>query len=141
MSVQPPVYMTVAEYLAWDPGDDVRYELVDGEPRAMGPANVDHAFFRSELCRLLGNHLLERGSLWVALANPGVIPRLLSSHNVRVPAVGVTCTPQRRGAATMTHLILLIGILSPSNQGKTWSNMNVTKHHRAAPSDHKSSGC
>ena len=30
-----PIRMTVAEFLKWDSEDDVRYQLVDGEPRAI----------------------------------------------------------------------------------------------------------
>jgi Uma2 family endonuclease len=38
-----PSRMTVSEFLAW-PGDDsgARFELVDGEPRAMAPASGTH---------------------------------------------------------------------------------------------------
>lgn len=35
--------MTPEAFLAWDPGDDERYELVDGAPRAMGGARKKHA--------------------------------------------------------------------------------------------------
>src|SRR6516165_1562120 len=33
--------MSVDEFLNWDSGDALRYELVDGEPRAMAPALPD----------------------------------------------------------------------------------------------------
>jgi hypothetical protein len=35
-----PVRMTVDEFLKWDSEDGARYELVDGEPRALAPADV-----------------------------------------------------------------------------------------------------
>jgi Uma2 family endonuclease len=35
-----PIRMTVDEFLKWDSGDALRYELADGEPRAMAPANL-----------------------------------------------------------------------------------------------------
>jgi hypothetical protein len=51
---------------------------------------------------------------------------LLSAHNVRVPDLGVTCSPLLFGQATLPEPVLLIEILSPSNQAKTWSNVRAT---------------
>jgi Uma2 family endonuclease len=118
-----PIRMSALDYLDWEPGDGLAYELVDGEPRAMAPASTVHAFLQNELGRLLGNHLRERRSNCEALANPGVIPHLLSAHNVRVPNLGVTCSPVTPGQATLPDPVLLIEILSPTNQTKTWSNV------------------
>jgi Uma2 family endonuclease len=115
--------MTVEGFLKWDPDDGRRYELVDGEPRAMAPASTLHGFLQNELGRLIGNHLLDRASGCEVLANPGVIPRLLSEHNVRIPDLAVTCTPLAAGQATLADPVLLIEILSPNNQAKTWTNV------------------
>ncbi len=115
--------MTVEEFLCWDSGDGRRYELVDGEPRAMAPASTIHGFLQNELGRLMGNHLRERASNCRVVANPGVIPRLLSDHNVRVPDLAVTCSPLLAGQATLLDPVLLIEVLSPSNQAKTWANV------------------
>jgi len=115
--------MSATAFLAWEPGDGLRYELVDGEPRAMAPAGTIHAFLQNELGRLIGNHLRERGSECETLANPGVTPHLLSAHNIRVPDLGVTCSPLAPGQAIMSDPVLLVEILSPSNQAKTWSNV------------------
>jgi hypothetical protein len=52
------------------------------------PAATIHGFLQSELGRLIGNHLRERRPGCEVLANPGVIPHLLSAHNVRVPDFG-----------------------------------------------------
>ncbi|HYP36908.1 MAG TPA: Uma2 family endonuclease, partial [Stellaceae bacterium] len=118
-----PIRMTVAEFLKWDSQDDLRYELVDGEPRAMAPASTIHGFLQNELGRLIGNHLLERASGCEVVANPGIVPRLLSEHNVRIPDLAVTCSPLAPGQATLSDPVLVIEILSPSNQAKTWTNV------------------
>jgi len=118
-----PIHMSVQEFIHWEPGDGMHYELVDGEPRAMAPAGTVHAFLQNELGRLIGNHLRERNSHCEVLANPGVIPHLLSAHNVRIPDLGVTCSPLAPGQATVPDPVLLIEILSPGNQAKTWSNV------------------
>jgi hypothetical protein len=51
---------------------------------------------------------------------------LLSAHNVRAPNLGVACSPLLPEQATLTDPVLLIEILSPSNQVKTWSNVRAT---------------
>ena len=38
-----PVRMTVDEFLDWDSGDGLTWQLVDGEPQAMAPAKITHA--------------------------------------------------------------------------------------------------
>lgn len=118
-----PVRMSVRDFLAWESGDGLRYELVDGEPRAMAPASTIHGFLQNELGSLMRNHLRERGVGCEVLANPGVIPHLLSAHNVRVPDLAVTCSPLLSGQATLPDPVLIIEILSPSNQADTWSNV------------------
>lgn len=119
---KPPAYMTVAEFLAWSPGDGRRWQLVDGEPVAMAPASQTHGAIQSELSRLLGNHLAERGSRCRVITTPGVVPRVGANENVRVPDLGVTCVPP-----TLDHVmpepVLLIEVLSPSNVAETRSNI------------------
>jgi Uma2 family endonuclease len=118
-----PVRMTVGEFRKWDSDDGRRYELVDGEPRAMAPASTIQGFLQNELGRLIGNHLLDKASGCEVVANPGIVPRLLSEHNVRIPDLAVTCSPLVVGQATLSDPVLLIEILSPSNQAKTWTNV------------------
>jgi Uma2 family endonuclease len=118
-----PVRMTVDEFLAWDSRDERRYELVDGEPRAMAPASTIHGFLQSELARLIGNHLRKAAPKCEVVSNPDVVPRLLSEHNVRIPDLAVTCSPLAAGQATLADPVLLVEILSPSNQAKTWTNV------------------
>jgi Uma2 family endonuclease len=118
-----PIRMTVAEFLKWDSQDGLRYELVDGEPRAMAPASTIHGFLQNELGRLIGNHLREQASGCEVVANPGIVPRLLSEHNVRIPDLAVTCAPLAPGQALLSDPVLVIEILSPSNQAKTWANV------------------
>jgi Uma2 family endonuclease len=124
-SIRFPVYMTVGDFLAWDSGEELRYELVDGEPTAMAPASSIHGLLQNELGRLIGNHLRQTRPACEAIANPGVIPHLLSAHNVRIPDLGVTCSPVLPGQATLPDPVLLIEILSPRNQAKTWSNVRA----------------
>ncbi len=116
--------MTVAEFLDWDGnGGDISYELADGRPRAMAPASITHGILQSTVARLLGNHLVAHGSRCHVVTAPGVQPRVRSQHNMRIPDLGVTCAPDERGLRTLPDPVLLIEILSPSNEAATWDNV------------------
>src|SRR6516164_219426 len=111
--------MSVDEFLNWDSGDAVRYELVDGEPRAMAPANRTHGTLQGRLATLINNHLDRENRQCSLVVEPGVVPHLLSDYNVRVPDLAVICAPYQTEEAVLTDPVLLIEILSPSNQAKT----------------------
>ncbi len=53
-----PSGMTIEEFLDWS-GDSSgkKFELVDGEPRAIAPAGIPHGIMHGTLARLLGTHL------------------------------------------------------------------------------------
>lgn len=114
--------MTVTEFLAW-PADPTgaTWQLIDGEPVAMAPASETHGSIQSEIGRLLGNHLLERGLPCRVITEPGVTPRVRANWNVRVPDLAVSC---RRGSLRdrlLAEPVLAIEILSPSNEAETWA--------------------
>ena len=91
----PPARMTLAEFFAWDPEDpSVRsWQLIDGEPVAKAPATEGHGALQGEVVRLLGNHLIARGGPWRVIVEPGIVPRVRSDRNHRIPDIGVTCAP------------------------------------------------
>jgi Uma2 family endonuclease len=120
---KPPVRMTVEEFLRWDSGDDRRYELVDGTPRAMAPAGPLHGFLQAEFAAIVRNHLRAQGSGCKAIVAPGVVPKRFFRHNARVPDLAVTCSPILPGQTTLANPVLLVEILSPGNQAKTWTNV------------------
>jgi Uma2 family endonuclease len=122
-SVRLPVAMTVAEFLDWDPGDGRPWQLVDGEPSAMAPATRTHGAIQARLGQLLGNHLDAAGGRCGVVIAPGIIPRVQASHNVRVPNLAVICSPYAVEEATLADPVLIVEILSPSNQAETWANV------------------
>ena len=125
MSALPkiPVRMTVAEFLAWNPSTPQLWQLVDGEPQAMAPASRTHGAIQNELGSLIRNHLSERGSPCSVITTPGVIPHVQSDTNVRIPDLAVTCSGYDTEESALTDPVLLIEILSPSNQAETWANV------------------
>jgi hypothetical protein len=122
-AIQLPEPMTVAAFLEWDAPDGTRWQLVDGVPQAMAPANGTHAVIQAEVGALIRNHLAEHRPGCKALANPGVIPLKDSERNFRIPDIGVTCAPVRRGVVEIAEPLLLIEILSPGNAAQTWFNV------------------
>ncbi len=122
-ALKHPPRMTVAEFLAWNPPDGLRWQLVDGEPQAMAPASETHGRIMIETSRLIANHLVSRDSPCVVVGAPGVRPRVRAKSNVRIPDLAVTCAPARADAALTEAPILAIEILSPSNENETWANV------------------
>ncbi|MGO9239150.1 MAG: Uma2 family endonuclease [Methylocella sp.] len=118
-----PVRMTVTEFLAWNPPSPQLWQLVDGEPQAMAPANRTHGAIQNELGRLIANHFDDRKSPCSVVTTPGVIPRVQSETNVRIPDLAVTCSGYDAEESALAEPVLLIEILSPSNQAETWANV------------------
>jgi Uma2 family endonuclease len=116
--------MSVAEFLDW-PGDGSgrAFQLVDGEPHAMAPASITHGRIQATLVILLGNHLAGADARCDVVTAPGIIPRIRSSSNMRVPDLAVNCTPDEPGQRALPDPILIIEILSPSNEAETRANV------------------
>jgi Uma2 family endonuclease len=115
--------MSVGEFLAWAPDDGRKWQLFDGEPRAMAPANLSHGYLQNELGALLRNHFRETGRPCDVIANPGVVPATMSAHNFRIPDLGVTCSPFDGRQSALAEPVVIVEILSPSNRADTWSNV------------------
>jgi hypothetical protein len=59
----------------------------------------------------------------MTLANPGIVPHLMSAHNFRVADLAVTGARLMPGQMALPEPLLVIEILSPSNRAETWSNV------------------
>lgn len=121
----PLTRMTLDEFLSWDSGGSsgVRWQLVDGEPVAMAPSSEAHGAIQMELGRLLANHLIDRRSPCRVITEPGIIPHVRAGMNYRIPDLGVTCAPPERGRIEVREPVLLVEILSPSNERETRANI------------------
>jgi Uma2 family endonuclease len=123
-ALRRPVGMTVAEFQAWQPDEhpERRWQLFDGEPVSMAPATENHGRIQAEAAFLLTAHLRERRPGCDVVVAPGVVPRIRSATNHRVPDLGVTCSPPS-GGQFVADPVLLIEILSPSNAALTRANV------------------
>jgi Uma2 family endonuclease len=119
-----PLRMTLSEFLAWDPADPsgACWQLQDGEPVAMATGSETHAALQAEIGRLIANHLIDKGGPCRLLSQPGIVPRVRSNRNFRIPDLGMTCAAPSHGLM-VPDPILLIEILSPSNEAQTRANI------------------
>ena len=119
-----PSRMTVAEFVDW-PGDDTdrKFELVDGEPRAMAPPSDAHGTMQITIGGILRAHLRAHRPGCRVVGEAGVVPRVSASSNLRIPDLAVTCTPNEAGGRVVPDPIAIIEILSPSNEAETLQNV------------------
>lgn len=122
-AMEIPAPISLAEFLAWDAPDGTRWQLVDGEPRAMAPASPVHSAIQNELGRLLGNHLAEQGGRCRVYSTPGVMLGVRADRNFRISDIAVSCSPLVPGEPTLPDPVLLVEILSPGNPADTWINV------------------
>jgi Uma2 family endonuclease len=121
---QTPELMTVTDFLDW-PGDGSgrKFQLVDGELRAMSPGSATHAIIQANLAAAILRRLDETGSTCSVGTEPAIATRVRANSNLRVPDIGVTCSPNEPGHRTFPDPVLLIEVLSPGNQADTWDNV------------------
>jgi Uma2 family endonuclease len=121
---QPLPRMTVADFIAW-PGDGTgrKFQLIDGEVRVMSPGSTTYGRLQSRLASLIDRALLASSSACDVITEPGVAVQEGGGTNVRVPDLGVTCTPDTAGQQLMPDPVLLIEVLSPSNVADTRENV------------------
>lgn len=113
--------MTVDEFVAW--AGDGRWQLIDGEPRAMAPASARHGIIQSHAAFVLTQHLRGSGSECRAVTEPAVVPRVRARSNMRVPDLAVTCVEVNAGQIALPEPLVIVEILSPTNESDTWENV------------------
>jgi Uma2 family endonuclease len=101
--------------------EHLRWELVDGEPVPMSPPGLNHGAIQSLAAFLLTRHLRAHRPTCRVITTPGVIPELRARFNERIPDLGVSCGPFTDERA-LTEPLLLVEILSPSDEAKTRVN-------------------
>jgi Uma2 family endonuclease len=126
-AIQFPGPMMLEAFLKWDSPGGFLWQLLDGVPVAMSPPAPLHGAIQAEVARLIGNHLLERGSSCLVITTPGVVPRRQPDRNFLIPDLAVTCSAADMAGKALRDPVLLIEILSPSNHAETWANVQRYK--------------
>lgn len=113
---QQPQKMTIAEYFAWEPQQDVRYEYVNGEIFAMTGGTIPHNDIALNLYTALRPHLRQRGYR----VNVSDVKVQVSPHSpYYYPDVIVSCDPQDLNARKfIQYPKLIVEVLSPGTSAK-----------------------
>ncbi len=116
--------MTAEEFISWGgDGDAGKLELVNGVVQAMSPASGTHALIQSTITGLIRNHLKARRSPWRVGTEAPIRPRMRANMNVRAPDIAVSCVPKSTDEKFFPDPILIIEVLSPSNERQTWESI------------------
>ena len=108
--------LTVEEFLDWDPGDDRRYELIDGVPLAMASPMRAHRILSASFARRLGEALDERPPCTVGVEEAIAIPD--REDTCHVADLAVTCQPHAPDQRLTPDPSVIVEILSPSTENR-----------------------
>ena len=118
--------MTVSDFLDWPNNGQIgKRELVHGVVRAMAPPSPTHGVLQARIGGRIDAHLTRRNSPCRVGTEVGVIPIWDPKHNLRQPDITVTCRPATRGERTFPDPVLIVQILSPSNEQDTWESIQA----------------
>lgn len=105
--------MTLDAFLSWDGEPDVRYQLFDGMPQAMAPANILHQAMASRLNAAIATALAKRPGCSV-IGEVGVTSAL-RNNSFYIADIAVTCRPLQ-SVQMIPDPILIVEVLSPSTE-------------------------
>ena len=121
--IAPPATMTTEEFLAWEPGDGLLWQLENGKPEQMAPAAESDGIIQDELAHLLKVYLRAIGHPGVVTVTPGIVPPVLARRNVRIPDVAIAARRSAQAEPVLHEPIMVAEILSSSDERETWSNV------------------
>lgn len=104
--------MTPNEFLAWEAGQELKWEFDGFQPVAMTGGTFAHAVIQGNLVRALNNRLA--GTPCRAV---GPDLKVLVDSSYRYPDVLVTCTPTAPNAVAITDPVVIFEVLSNSTSG------------------------
>src|SRR5919106_2763287 len=108
---QPDWPKTLDEFRAWHERQPEVWEFIYGVPKLMAPGSKAHTLIKSNAGRLLGN-ALERTGCRVLI--DGAIVEVHGSS--LIPGLVVTCAPLDFSTARVDEPLIIVEILSPSNE-------------------------
>ncbi|HEX5326465.1 MAG TPA: Uma2 family endonuclease [Acetobacteraceae bacterium] len=118
---------TVAEFLAWEERQEIRYEFDGFRPVAMVGATLNH----NRITLNIGGTLRDR--LRGKPCQPFVESvKVVVAGKVRYPDVVVSCAPAAGTATVLPEPVVVFEILSPSTRQTDWFDKNV--EYRDTPS-------
>lgn len=116
MGALPKSKLTIPEFFAWwdRSREEGRFELVDGEVRAMGRDRVGHNRAKTTVFRVLADAISAAGIPCEAFTDGIGVTR--NNRNFRLPDVLVNCGPVEPEATIAPNPLVVVEIVSPSSE-------------------------
>lgn len=105
-----PVRMNVDQFMGWDDGTDIRYELVEGMVVAMAPAAQRHGTISANVSGVIARNLEGRPPCH-AVVEAGI---QIDDLNFFVADVAATCA-EPSDSVPVSEPFLIVEVISPSN--------------------------
>ena len=128
MNLALPKPVTLAEFLAWEERQPLRYEFDGIGPVAMTGGTFAHAVIQRNLALALGGRL--RGKPCQFLGSDLKIQ--VGDDHIRYPDGMVVCSPVHRTATVVHEPVIVFEVLSPSTAGK--DRIVKAREYQATPS-------
>lgn len=117
------VPITVEEFRRWADQQPGKWELVDGQPRAMAPTSSTHSLIQARAAFLIEHHLDNTRSPCRVLTEAVVIPASFRRRNARGADLVVTCSSPAEDGWEVKEPQFILEILSPFNEQDTRNNV------------------
>ena len=111
--------MTVEEFLAWEEGQEERWEFDGFAPVAMTGGTAAHSLIKTNLIRAVGNRL--RGPC--VIFNSDL--RLVVAGSVRYPDAFISCDPFDNKSTVGSNPVIVFEVLSPSTASTDYFTKSV----------------
>jgi len=129
MIATPPHRMTIAQYLEWEPLQELRYEYVDGAVIAMTGGTIPHNDIALNLYRAVYSQVRSNGCR-INVADVKV--EVSSDSPYYYPDVVVSCDPRDSNARKLLRYPkLIVEVLSPETEAKDRGEKFA--HYRTSP--------
>jgi len=116
--------MTVDEFLAWEEGQELRYEFDGFQPVAMTGGTYEHDAIQVNLVRALANRLAGK-----PCRTHGNSIKIEVMGRIRYPDAFVTCGPIRRGSTVLHDPVVIFEVL---NKGTAHTDRMVKNREYAS---------
>lgn len=116
MPAPPLQRLSIEEFLHWDDGSDVRYELLDGQPVAMASPSGGHQIIAVSFARRLAEALDNCPPFSARSEAPIAAPD--RADTCHVADLAVTCRPHEPLQRLVPDPLVIVEILSPTTENK-----------------------
>ena len=129
IAVPTPQNMTVADYLDWEPRQELRYEFVNGEVFAMTGGSLPHNDIAINLLTALRPHIRKQGCrINMADAKVNITPSVY-----RYPDLAISCDERDKAALdAIRYPKLIVEVVSPGTE--TLDRSDKFREYRSLPS-------